>query len=112
MDKLHITLIVALILIIIFFGIPYLQNNEKDTEVEIKQPETFKINLTPNQVSDFIGLDELYRKRVIENITWEKMETICLNACGKQCVTLGYTYETSTYIQQTETWTCYCECNK
>lgn len=75
--------------------------------------EVFKTDLTLTQVLQFVEYGNAY---YLLNKT-NGMEIICLNACGGQCVTLGYTYKYSTFYRISENSTedspwCYCECNK
>ena len=128
MDKLHITLIVILVAVLMFFAIPYLKVKEVQ---EVSKTETFKLNLTLDNVGQIIGLTRVYSSLTEGN---DSNERICLEACGKQCVSLGYTYETSAFILEnksnfnkeivnslyadyknqdykTPVW-CSCECNK
>ena len=104
MDKLHKTLMIILtivlivfIIILILFGKLYFQEFKS---TNFKENETFKINFTTTQIS-YLFYSHLYGGEtyyLLENGDVIGREQICLNACGNQCVGLGYSYESSLWI--------------
>lgn len=117
--------ILGLTIIFCFYG----NSNSEVNEVKVVEKETFKTDLTLSQVTTLIPFQEVYN--YITDNSSNSRNIICLNACGKQCVNLGYSYEKSAFTyystvngddeiikEQTgdntagkQIW-CSCECNK